>query len=195
MRPERQEKERFLPSLPLLDVSGALDSASHRRLLHNLNNGLQALSDYKRGKSAWPGSGPKYIELPPAFYKVASFTKPLPLLQRGSLGQLQGERRHNNNNNNNNNRLHRRRSDPRRSLQDNTEETCRKLQKAFQKAETQATIDASVFADENSQLTHFARAKSRNNAHTRVESQWEEAMHKKICEYPSPIMDSALKRK
>ncbi|OHW97537.1 retrotransposon reverse transcriptase-like protein [Colletotrichum incanum] len=154
--------------LPLLDVSGALDSASHRRLLHNLN---KLRIDEKTSK--WIAS---FIRLQEGKISLAGLRSPLsPSLYPFYNADLLDSCREN--------------GDTTTTTTTTTtgfidDAAILALQKAFQKAETQATIDASVFADENSQLTHFARAKSRNNAHTRVESQWEEAMHKKICEYP-----------
>ncbi|OHW95426.1 reverse transcriptase [Colletotrichum incanum] len=184
-------------SLLLLDVSGAFDNVSHRRLLHNLRkrrideatvrwiasflesreteihvDGFR--SEVHRINTGIPQGSP----LSPILYLfynadlLDSCNEAEGTTATGFIDDVAIL-----------------------AVGDNTEDTCQKLQEALRKAEGWAFTHASVFAPEKFQLTHFTRAKTRINTDTTLQSQWGEIRPKTTCKYLGLIMDSSLKWK
>lgn len=180
-------------SLLLLDVSGAFDNVSHKRLLHNLRKRkvderivkwiASFLSD-RRTRIIVDGFESKeyYIEtgvpqgspLSPILYIFYNSD----LIECCNTGETQATG----------------------YIDDGaifacgntTEETCSKLERALEKAGRWAVTHASKFAPEKFQLTHFTRARTRIDVERSLDTTWGKISPKATCKYLGVILDRKL---
>ncbi|KAI3545670.1 zinc knuckle [Colletotrichum abscissum] len=187
----------MVASLLLLDVSGAFDNVSHRRLLHNLRKRridettvrwVASFLGCRETEIHVDGFRSETYRLDTGIPQGSPLSPILYLFYNADLLDSCNET-----------------GDTTATgfiddvailaVGDSTEETCQKLQEALRKAETWALTHASVFAPEKFQLTHFTRAKTRIDTDKTLHSQWGEIKPKTTCKYLGLIMDSALKWK
>lgn len=187
----------MVASLLLLDVSGAFDNVSHRRLLHNLRKRrideatvrwTASFLECRETEIHVDGFRSETYRLDTGIPQGSPLSPILYLFYNADLLDSCNET-----------------GDTTATgfiddvailaVEHSTEETCQKLQEALRKAETWASTHAFVFAPEKFQLTHFTRARSRIDRDTTLHSQWGEIKPKTTCKYLGLIMDSALKWK
>ncbi|KAI3534405.1 reverse transcriptase [Colletotrichum abscissum] len=187
----------MVASLLLLDVAGAFDNVSHRRLLHNLRRRrideatvrwIASFLGCRETEIHVDGSRSETYRLDTGIPQGSPLSPILYLFYNADLLDSCNET-----------------GDTTATgfiddvailaVGHSTEETCQKLQEALRKAETWASTHASVFAPEKFQLTHFTRARTRIDTDKTLHSQWGEIKPKTTCKYLGLIMDSALKWK
>ncbi|KAK4071132.1 hypothetical protein Purlil1_13494 [Purpureocillium lilacinum] len=185
----------MVASLLLLDVSGAFDNISHRRLLHNLR---KRRVDEKMVRWIASFLGERQTELSVDGFQSEPYKlttgepqgSPLsPILYLFYNADL----------------LDRCSQDENTAATgfiddvailawaNTTEETCTLLQAALREAEDWASNHASVFAPDKFQLTHFTRAKSRIDTSTPLQTRWGVIKPKPTCKYLGVTMDSKLR--
>lgn len=185
----------MVASLLLLDVSGAFDNISHRRLLHNLR---KRRVDEKTVRWIASFLGERQTELSIDGFQSEPYKlttgepqgSPLsPILYLFYNADL----------------IDRCSQDENTAatgfIDDvailawakTTEETCTLLQAALREAEDWASSHASVFAPDKFQLTHFTRAKSRIDTSTPLQTRWGVINPKPTCKYLGVTMDSKLR--
>jgi hypothetical protein len=181
-------------SLLLLDVSGAFDSVSHERLLHNLRTRrvdeklvlwiASFLSD-RRTRITMDGftseeqtisTGiPQGSPLSPILYIFydAGLLETCELdFETTATGYIDDAAI--------------------LACGDTIAETCAKLKVALEKAQSWATTHASKFAPDKFQLTHFTRSRTRFDVEQEVETEWGNIMPKTTCKYLEVVMDHKL---
>ncbi|KAL3965699.1 hypothetical protein ACCO45_000007 [Purpureocillium lilacinum] len=184
----------MVASLLLLDVSGAFDNISHRRLLHNLR---KRRVDEKTVRWIASFLGERQTELSIDGFRSEPYKlstgepqgSPLsPILYLFYNADL----------------LDRCSQDENTAATGfigdvailawakTTEETCTLLQAALCEAEDWASSHASVFAPDKFQLTHFTRATSRIDTSTPLQTRWGDIKPKPTCKYLGVTMDSKL---
>jgi hypothetical protein len=190
-------KDGPVASLLLLDVSGAFDNVSHKRLLHNLqkrkvdektvqwiasflsNRRTHILIDgYKSEEYAVNTGIPQGSPLSPMLYLfynadlVEQCNEETDAMSTGYIDDVAilawGK---------------------------TTEQTCDTLSKTLKKAQQQANTHASVFALDKFQLTHFTRSRKRVNVDTPIPTEWGEIKPTPTCKYLGLTLDSKLKWK
>ncbi|KAJ6436234.1 reverse transcriptase [Purpureocillium lavendulum] len=164
----------MVASLLLLDVSGAFDNISHRRLLHNLRKRRvdETTSEPYQLTTGEPQGSP----LSPIlylFYNADLLDRCNQADDTAATGFIDDVAI--------------------LAWANTTEETCKLLQTALHAAEDWASSHASVFAPDKFQLTHFTRAKSRIDTRTPLQTRWGEIKPKRTCKYLGLIMDSQLR--
>ncbi|KAJ6439009.1 reverse transcriptase [Purpureocillium lavendulum] len=185
----------MVASLLLLDVSGAFDNISHRRLLHNLR---KRRVDEKTVRWIASFLGERQTELSIDGFQSEPYKlttgepqgSPLsPILYLFYNADL----------------LDRCNQDENTAAMGfiddvailawakTTEETCTLLQAALREAEDWASSHASVFAPDKFQLTHLTRAKSRIDTSTPLQTRWGVIKPKPTCKYLGVTMDSKLR--
>ncbi|OHE90327.1 zinc knuckle [Colletotrichum orchidophilum] len=181
----------------LLDVSGAFDNASHRRLLHNLRKRrideatvrwIASFFGCRETEINVEGFRSETYRINTGIPQRAPLLPMLYLLYNADLLDSCNEAGD---------------STATGFIDDiaivavgnRTEETCQKLQEALLKAEMWSLAQASIFAPKKFQLTHFTRAKTRFDSDTTLQSPWGKIEPKTTCEYLGLIMDSSLKWK
>ncbi|KAJ3552838.1 hypothetical protein NPX13_g11022 [Xylaria arbuscula] len=184
-------------SLLLLDVSGAFDNVSHRRLLHNLrkrridekivrwvesflkDRHTQILMDGYKSMQYKTSTGiPQGSPLSPIlylFYNADLVDANSSEDATTSVGYIDDVAIV--------------------AVGDTTEETCDLLRTALEKAQDWATKHASVFAPDKFQLTHFTRTRTRIDTQQTLQSPWGEIPPKPTCKYLGVTMDTALRWK
>lgn len=189
------EGQGKVASLLLLDVSGAFDNISHRRLLHNLRkmrvdektvrwiasflgerqtelciDGFQS-EPYKLTTGEPQGSPLSPILY--LFYNADLLERCCQAQDTAATGFIDDVAI--------------------LAWADTTEETCRMLQTAFHKAEDWASSHASIFAPDKFQLTHFTRAASRIDTSKPLQTRWGEIKPSHTCKYLGLTMDTQLR--
>ena len=183
-------------SLLLLDVSGAFDNVSHKRLLHNLRKRkvderivrwiASFLSDrhtritidgYISNEYAIETGVPQGSNLSPVLYILynadlieccnSDDTEATGYIDDGAIF----------------------------ACGSSTQETCAKLERALEKASRWADTHASKFAPEKFQLTHFTRARTRMDVKRPLDTAWGKIKPRATCKYLGVTLDSKLKWK
>ena len=190
-------KPKLVASLLLLDVSGAFDNVSHRRLLHNLrkrkvneqmvkwiasflsNSSTRiAMDGFTSDKYAIETGIKQGSPLSPILYifynadlidtcGVEANTTSVGFID--DVGIL--------------------------ASGDTTETTCDMLGRALERAQQWANKHASVFAPEKFQLVHFTRARTRIDTTRPVRTSWGDIKPKETCKYLGLTLDSTLQWK
>lgn len=181
-------------SLLLLDVSGAFDNVSHRRLLHNLRKRrvdekvvrwISSLLEDRYTKILIDGFKTELHKICTGTVQGSPLSPILYIFYNADLIE--------------NCNL----ADDTTATGfiddvailtwgDTTTETCNKLQGVLQAAEQWAKTHASVFSPSKFQLTHFSRARTRIDTRQSLQTAWGEIPAKPTCKYLGLIMDSAL---
>lgn len=184
-------------SLLLLDVSGAFDNVSHKRLLHNLrkrrvdettvrwigswlqDRRSQILLDGWTSKEYSVNTGtPQGSPLPPLLYifynadLIEECNAEEGVMSTGYIDDAATL-----------------------AWANTTEETCKQLERVLEKAQRWATTHASVFAPEKFQLVHFTRSRSRIKVDRPVQTAWGEIQPTSTAKYLGVIMDTQLRWK
>lgn len=184
-------------SLLLLDVSGAFDNVSHKRLLHNLRKRrvdetvvqwiASFLSDrhtkividgHESGEYPVETGVPQGSPLSPILYIFYNSD----LIEQCNSGEDTSATGY---------------IDDAAVLAwgDTTEETCAKLEAALEKASHWAATHASKFAPEKFQLTHFTRSLTRIDKTRPIKTGWGDITPEATCKYLGVTLDSKLQWK
>ncbi|KJK76179.1 hypothetical protein H634G_08585 [Metarhizium anisopliae BRIP 53293] len=184
-------------SLLLLDVSGAFDNISHKRLLHNLRKRridektvrwISSLLEDRHTRVSLDGFKTERHKVSTGTVQGSPLSPILyifynaDLIERCNLAEDTTATGF---------------IDDVAILTwgDNTTETCAKLQCALQTAEQWAKTHASVFSPNKFQLIHFTRARTRVDTQHPLRTAWGEIQAKPTCKYLGVTMDSALRWK
>jgi ribonuclease HI len=183
-------------SLLLLDVSGAFDNVSHKRLLHNLRKRrvderivrwiASFLSD-RRTKIAIDGYESEEYNIETGVPQGSPLSPILYILYNADLIECCNSDE----------------TEATGYIDDGaifacgntTEDTCSKLERALEKAGRWAATHASKFAPEKFQLVHFTRARTRVDAKRPLDTAWGKIEPKTTCKYLGVTLDSKLKWK
>ena len=182
-------------SLLLIDVTGAFDNISHRRLLHNLRKRKVdekivrwiasflgerhtelCIDGFRSEKCSLTTGEPQGSPLSPIlylFYNADLLEHCCQAQDTAATGFIDDVSI--------------------LAWADTTDETCRKLQEALQTAERWAAAHASLFAPDKFQLTHFTRATSRLDTSKPIRTRWGEIKPSPTCKYLGLTMDSQLR--
>lgn len=184
-------------SLLLLDVSGAFDNVSHRRLLHNLrsrkvdeklvrwiasflsNRRTRIVMDGHASKEYPVETGiPQGSPLSPILYIFYNAG----LIEECAVGDSTAVTGY---------------IDDAAILAwgDSTGETCQKLAVSLERAQRWANTHASKFAPEKFQLTHFTRARTRHDVSQCIDTTWCHIEPSPTCKYLGVTMDTKLQWK
>jgi ribonuclease HI/retron-type reverse transcriptase len=190
-------KDGQVASLLLLDVSGAFDNVSHKRLLHNLRKRkvdestvrwiASFLSDrhthilvdgFTSQEYAINTGIPQGSPLSPLLYilynadLVDQCNEQTDAMSTGYIDDVAilawGK---------------------------TTERTCEILGTTLEKAQRWATTHASVFAPDKFQLTHFTRSRKRINIDASIQTEWGEIKPSPTCKYLALTLDAKLRWK
>ena len=189
------EGDGKVASLLLLDVSGAFDNISHRRLLHNLRKRrvdekiVQWIASFlgerqtrlcidgfwsePYGLSTGEPQGSPLSPILYLFYNADLLDRCNQAENMGATGFIDDIAI--------------------LAWADTTEETCRLLQTALLEAQDWASSHASVFAPDKFQLTHFTRAASRIDTCKSLQTSWVKIQPSPTCKYLGLIMDTQLR--
>jgi ribonuclease HI len=188
-------KDGQVASLLLLDVSGAFDNVSHKRLLHNLrkrrvdentvrwiasflsDRHTHILVDGFRSQNYTINTGiPQGSPLSPLLYilynadLIDQCNEQTDVMSTGYIDDVAilawGK---------------------------TTERTCETLGTILDKAQRWATTHASVFAPDKFQLTHFTRSRKRINVDASIQTDWGEIKPSPTCKYLGLTLDTKLK--
>ena len=184
-------------SLLLLDVSGAFDNVSHKRLLHNLRkrridekivrwiasalqeryttiivDGFKSVR-YKLTTGIPQGSN--YSPILYLFYNADLIDSCTGLENITTTGFIDDAAI--------------------LACGSTTEESCRRLEDALGRAMEWSASHASIFAPEKFQLTHFTRTRTKFDTQRPMRTQWGEIPAKPTCKYLGLTMDTMLRWK
>ena len=181
-------------SLLLLDVSGAFDNVSHKRLLHNLRKRrvderivrwiASFLSD-RRTRIVIDGYESEEYSIETGVPQGSNLSPILYILYNADLIECCNSED----------------TEATGYIDDGavfacgntTGDTCSKLERALEKADWWAKTHASKFAPEKFQLVHFTRARTRIDVNRPLNTAWGQIKPKTTCKYLGVILDSKLR--
>ncbi|KAH6044453.1 hypothetical protein HBI67_247390 [Parastagonospora nodorum] len=191
------KKPSQVASLLLLDVSGAFDNVSHKRLLHNLRKRrvdektvrwIASFLSARRTRIAIDGFQSREYTINTGIPQGSPLSPILYLFYNADLIDECNQE-----------------SDTMSTgyIDDvailtwggTTEETCITLSKAMEKAQRWASTHASIFAPDKFQLTHFTRSLTRIDRTRPIQTEWGEIKPETTCKYLGLTMDTKLRWK
>ncbi|KAH7563672.1 hypothetical protein BM1_00719 [Bipolaris maydis] len=188
-------KDGQVASLLLLDVTGAFDNVSHKRLLHNLRKRkvderiVRWIASFLRDRHTCilvDGYKSKDYEINTGIPQGSPLSPILYLFYNADLIEQCNEQ-----------------TDAMSvgyiddvailAWGKTTERTCEVLGTVLEKAQQWASTHASIFAPDKFQLTHFTRSRKRINVEAPIQTEWGEIKPSPTCKYLGLTLDNKLK--